>query len=226
MSINTEFILSDRNCGLGKNSEKFNLYDSSIYRFILFEDFQQIIIFADKVNQHCILDFPKTALKMKTIALFILLLSIISCSNPQEKATEMEIEDEFVAPKNPFSKNSIDSLDADTSGRAQKAQKPGMKAPKLELVKKEISLDSMPAGKSITKEISFINSGEMPLEIVKVSSSRKADMQWSKLLIAASEQSAIIYKLKVPDKKGSFVDTVYILSNAVDEKLIMKGTVK
>jgi hypothetical protein len=84
----------------------------------------------------------------------------------------------------------------------------------------------MPSGKSITKEISFRNSGEMPLEIVKVSSSRKADMQWSKLLIAASEQSAIIYKLKVPDKKGSFVDTVYILSNAVDEKLIMKGTVK
>jgi hypothetical protein len=66
----------------------------------------------------------------------------------------------------------------------------------------------------------------MPLEIVKVSSSRKADLQWSKLLIAASEQSAITYKLKVPDKKGSFVDTVYILSNAVDEKLIMKGTVK
>ncbi len=163
---------------------------------------------------------------MKTIALFILLLSIISCNNPQEKATEKEIKDEFVAPKNPFSKDIEDSLESDTSGREQKAQKPGMSAPKLEFAKKEISLDSMLAGKSITKEISFTNSGEMPLEIVKVSSSRKADMQWSKLLIAASEQSTIIYKLKVPDKKGSFVDTVYILSNAVDEKLIMKGTVK
>ena len=63
---------------------------------------------------------------MKTIALFILLLSIISCNNPQEKATEKEIEDEFVAPKNPFSKDIEDSLESDTSGRAQKAQKPGM----------------------------------------------------------------------------------------------------
>jgi hypothetical protein len=134
-------------------------------------------------------------------------------------------EDSFEAPENPFKGNDEEN-EADSTKKAKKAEKPGMKPAKIEFTNKEIRFDSMPAGKIFKTELTFANSGEQPLEISSVRSSQKAEMNWSKLLIAASEQSSIGYKIKGPDKKGTYIDTIFILSNSGEDKIVLKGQVR
>jgi hypothetical protein len=163
---------------------------------------------------------------MKIAMYFSLFLVFCACGNSTKKTGIEETEDEFVAPKNPFSDSDKDSFVLDTSGKAKKAEKPGMKPAKIEFKNKEIIFDTIPAGKIFKSEIEFYNSGEQALEILSVKSSKQADISWSSLLIAASETNRISYKIKAPEKKGIFRDTITIVSNAVEEKLLLKGTIR
>ncbi len=162
---------------------------------------------------------------MRIFIFSLLILFCASCGQSDKNTTEESSEDTFKAPENPFKGDSEES-EPDTSKKAKKAEKPGMKPAKIEFVKNEIRFDSIPAGKIFKAELSFINNGEQPLEISSVRSIQKAEMNWSKLLIAASEQSSIGYKIKGPDKKGTFIDTIYILSNAAEVKIIVKGQIR
>jgi len=162
---------------------------------------------------------------MSVITFCFLLLILISCGRTDKNTTEESTEETFEAPENPFKGNGEEN-EPDTSKKLKKAEKPGMKPAKIEFIKKEIRFDSIPAGKIFKSELSFANIGEQPLEISSVRSSQKAEINWSKLLIAASEESSISYKIKGPDKKGTFIDTIYILSNAGEDKIIVKGQVR
>jgi len=163
---------------------------------------------------------------MKIILFFFLLLFFCSCANSSKKSENEVVEDEFVPPPNPFSDNGADSIILDTSGRAKKAVKPGMKPPKIAFEKKELVFDTIPAAKVFKAEIVFSNSGEQALEITSVRSKKQADLNWSRLLIDESEESKIIYKIKAPEKKGIFRDSIFIISNAGEDKILLKGTVR
>jgi hypothetical protein len=169
----------------------------------------------------------KNNLNMKNLIYIFGILLLCSCAgSPENKKVESISEEEFVPPPNPFTVSGPDTTIADSSSRVRKAEKPGMKPPKIEFEKKEYVFDSLPAGKNFRGELNFRNRGEQPLEISNVRSSRTALLQWSKLLIAAEEQSSIRYSLKVPDKSGNFSDTLFIESNAGSDKLILKGVVR
>jgi hypothetical protein len=101
-----------------------------------------------------------------------------------------------------------------------------MKPAKIAFKNKEILFDTIPAGKIFKSEIEFYNSGEQALEILSVKSSKQADINWSTLLIGASESSSMSYKIKAPEKKGMFRDSIIILSNTGEEKLLLKGTIR
>ena len=162
---------------------------------------------------------------MRIITFCFLLLLLDSCGRTEKNTAEESTEETFKAPENPFKGNDEES-EPDSLKKVKKAEKPGMKPAKIEFVKREIRFDSMPAGKIFKTELTFANSGEQPLEISSVRSSQKAEMSWSKLLIAASEQSSIGYKIKGPDKKGAYTDTVFILSNSGEDKIVLKGQVR
>jgi hypothetical protein len=162
---------------------------------------------------------------MRLFIFSFLILFSVSCGQSDKNIAEQPSENSFNAPENPF-KGNVGENEPDTSKKAKKAEKPGMKPAKIEFVKKEIRFDSIPAGKIFKAELSFSNNGEQPLEISSVRSSLKAEINWSKLLIAASEQSSIGYKIKGPDKKGTYTDTIFILSNSGEDKIVLKGLVK
>jgi hypothetical protein len=162
---------------------------------------------------------------MRIFIFSLLILFCVSCGQSDKNIVEQPSEDSFEAPENPFKGNDEEN-EADSTKKAKKAEKPGMKPAKIEFTNKEIRFDSMPAGKIFKTELTFANSGEQPLEISSVRSSQKAEMNWSKLLIAASEQSSIGYKIKGPDKKGTYIDTIFILSNSGEDKIVLKGQVR
>jgi len=161
---------------------------------------------------------------MKMINICLLILCF-SCSQKEEKNTAESTDYSFEAPENPF-KNNSPELAPDTSKKAKKAEKPGMKAAEIEFEKQEIKPDSLTSGKIFKTEINFRNIGEQPLEISVVKSSRKAEINWSKLLIAGSEQSSVSYKINTPEKKGIYIDTIFFLSNAGEDKIILKSVIR
>ena len=163
---------------------------------------------------------------MKIVLFYFTLLFLWACENSIKNTEVEKAEDEFVAPKNPFSNTEEERIIIDTSAKAKKADKPGMKPAKVQFKDKEVTFDSIPAGKTFTTEIEFYNSGEQALEIRSVKSSKQADINWSTLLIGASESSSMSYKVKAPEKKGMFRDSIIIMSNAGEEKLLLKGTIR
>jgi hypothetical protein len=162
---------------------------------------------------------------MRIFTFCFLCLLLFSCGRTDKNSTEESTEDTFEAPENPFKGNAEES-EPDSSKKAKKAEKPGMKPAEIEFENKEIRFDSIPAGRIFKAEIPFSNIGEQPLEISSVRSSQKADLNWSKLLIATSEKSFILYKIKAPDKKGAYIDTIFMLSNAGEDKIVMRSVIK
>ncbi len=161
---------------------------------------------------------------MKHYILIISGLFIFACSEPP-KSTEIASEDkkeEFVPPPNPFTAKGPDSTKADTSSPVRRAEKPGMMPPKLEFEQKEYILDSTPTD-GILLKIEFTNIGDKPLELKSLRSSKNADLQWSPLLLSSGEKSSIGYRLKTIKNTTSFRDTVFVMSNAGEDFVVVWG---